>query len=165
MRRGTDTQIGKVLTLLLFALLAVCILLVLLTGTGVYKRLTKRGQEAYERRTVPLYIATKVRQADCTGAVSREEQNGIDVLLLKEQIDGTGYVTRVYCYEGFVRELFSAETVPFDPTVGEKIAEAESVTFSLEDGCLYVTVLQEDGAITEQMLTLRSAEREAGYEK
>ena len=165
MKRETDTQTGKILTLILFALLAVCILLVLLTGTGVYKRLTNRGQEAYERRTVPLYIATKVRQADCEGAVSSEQRNGIDVLLLKEQIEGIGYVTRIYCYEGIVRELFSAETVAFNPAAGEKIAEAEAVTFSLEDGCLYVAVLQADGTTTEQMLTLRSTGREVGYEK
>lgn len=165
MERGTDTRTGKILTLVLFALLAVCTLLVLLTGTGAYKRLTKRGQEAYERRTVPLYIATKVRQADCEGAVSLEEQNGIDVLLLKEQIDGTGYVTRIYCYEGFVRELFSAETVAFDPGAGERIAEAETVTFSMEDGCLYVTVMQTDGTATEQMLTLRCERGEAGHEE
>lgn len=151
-------QTEKLLPLVLFAILAVCAVLVLLTGAGVYKRLTERGQEAFHNRTVPLYIATKVRQADCTGAVSVEHRNGTDILCLKEEIDGKGYVTRIYCCEGVVRELFSAENVTFDPEAGEKITEASEVRFLLEDGSLAVEVTQKDTTVTEQTLTLRSGE-------
>ena len=93
-------QTEKILPLVLFVVLAVCAVLVLLAGAGVYKRLTDRGQGAFQGRTVPLYIATKVRQADCARSVSVEHVNGADVLRLEEQIDGKGYVTRIYCYEG-----------------------------------------------------------------
>ena len=156
MKRETNGQTEKVLTLVLFAVLAVCMILVLLTGAGVYKRLTERGQKSYETRTVPLYLATKVRQADSAGAVVTEREYGLEVLQLKEQIDGISYVTRIYCYEGYVRELFSAETVPFDPTAGEKIAPAAELRFSLTGESLQVTVTLEDGRVSEQMLTLRS---------
>lgn len=156
-------QTEKILPLVLFAILAVCAVLVLLTGAGVYGRLTDRGQAAFQNRTVPLYIATKVRQADCAGTVSVEHVNGTDILRLLEQINGKGYVTRIYCYEGVVRELFSAEDVPFDPVAGEKITEASGVDFSLEEGFLTVGVTREDGTVTAQTLTLRSAVGEVAY--
>ncbi len=165
MKRETSVQTEKALTLILFAVLAVSMILVLLTGAGVYRRLTKRGQESFYKRTVPLYIATKVRQADCTGAVTTEQRDGMDVLLLKEQIDGEEYVTRIYCYEGYVYELFAAEAVNFDPLAGERIAKALQAEFSLENGCLYVTVTGEDGEMTEQRLTLRSMVGEVAYEE
>ena len=165
MKKGNSVQTGKVLTLVLFAVLAVCMILVLLTGVRVYKRLTERGQESYETRTVPLYLATKVRQADCTGGVATERSNGTDVLRLNEWIDGDSYVTRVYCYEGYVREWFAAEEVFFDPSAGERIAPAKEVSFSLEEGCLCITVRQENGTVSEQMLTLRSRGGEAAYEE
>lgn len=158
-------QTEKLLPLVLFAILAGCAVLVLLTGAGVYRRLTERGQETFQNRTVPLYIATKVRQADSAGAVSVEQQNGTDILRLQEEIGGELYVTRIYCYEGIVRELFSAESVAFDPAAGEKITEASEVRFSLEGGCLTVKVTKEDKAVTEQMLTLRSLAEEVAYEK
>lgn len=158
-------QTEKILPLVLFAILAVCGVLVLLTGAEVYGRLTDRGQDAFTNRTVPLYIATKVRQADCAGAVSVEQESGTDILRLSEQIDGKGYVTRIYCYEGVVRELFSAEEVPFVPEAGEMIAEADGVFFSMKDGCLTVKTAQEDGGVTEQILTLRSWSGEVAYEK
>ncbi len=156
-------QTEKILPLVLFAILAICAVLVLLTGAGVYKRLTERGQGAFKNRTVPLYIATKVRQADCAGAISLEHINGTDILRLEEQIDGKDYVTRIYCYEGVVRELFSAEDVPFDPAAGEKITEASEVRFFLEDGDLTVKVTREDKTVTEQTLILRSFPEEVAY--
>ena len=156
-------QTEKILPLVLFAILAVCAVLVLLTGAGVYGRLTDRGQDAFKNRTLPLYIATKVRQADCAGAISLEHVNGTDILRLEEQIDGKGYVTRIYCHEGIVRELFSAEDVLFDPAAGEKITEASGVAFSLEDGGLTVRVTGDEGTVTEQTLTLRSGAGEVAY--
>lgn len=165
MKKGNSTQTGKILTLVLFAVLAVCMILVLMTGAGVYKRLTARGKQSYETRTAPLYIATKVRQADCVGGVTTEHSNGTDILRLNEWIDGSCYVTRIYCYEGYVRELFAAETVPFDPTAGERIAPAQKVSFSLEEGNLSIVVRQVNGTVSEQRLTLRSVIGEATHEK
>ncbi len=166
MRRAEGRfQTEKILALVLFAVFAVCVLYVLLTGAGVYERLTNRGQSAFEKRTVPQYIATKVRQADCAGAVSVARIDGMDVLCLEEQIDGACYVTRLYCYEGYVRELFTAEAVLFDPMAGEKIAPAAQVSFSLEEECLQVTVTQADGTVLQQILALRSVGREAGDEE
>lgn len=158
-------QTEKLLPLVLFAVLAVCTVLVLLAGVGVYKRLTERSREAFHNRTVPLYIATKVRQADCAGAVSVENRNGTDILCLREEINGAAYMTRIYCHEGVVKELFSAEEVSFDPVAGEKITEASDVRFSLENGCLTVRVTEEDKTVTEQILTLRSRVGEVAYEE
>ena len=47
--------------LLLFGLFAFCVLAVLLTGAGAYRRLTARDQAAYEWRSCTQYIATRVR--------------------------------------------------------------------------------------------------------
>lgn len=165
MKKGTNNQTEKVLTLVLFLVLAICMVLVLLTGTKVYKRLTERGKDSYENRTVPLYIATKVRQADCDGGVTTELSKGISVLRLNETIDGVAYITRIYCYDGYVRELFTAEETSFYPEAGERILPAEEVTFTVEGGCLKVTVKQANEITSEQLLTLRSVGREAGNEE
>lgn len=145
------------LVLVLFGIFAICILAVLLTGAGTYKRLVERQQDAYAERTVPQYIATKVRQSDVAGAVTVGNFGGVEALELKETLDGEDYVTRIYCYDGFLRELFSSEAGDFEPEDGERILEAEQVDFILEDNCLWVTVTNTDGEKTELRLTLRSA--------
>lgn len=94
--------------LLLFGVFAVCVLMVLLTGADTYHRLNRRDQSAYDARTAAQYITTKVRQTDWLDCVSVERFGDGDALVLADDIDGERYVTRVYTYDGYLMELFSA---------------------------------------------------------
>lgn len=152
------SHIEGLLVLVLFGVFAICILAVLLTGADAYKRLVQRQQESYAGRTVPQYIATKVRQADAKGAVRLGDFGGVESLELSEYLNGEEYITRIYCYDGSLKELYAAASGEFSPEDGESILEAEQVDFSLENGCLQVTVTTVDGNKTKFRLTLRSAE-------
>ena len=136
----------------------VCLLAVLLTGAGAYKRLLENGEDAFFNRTAPQYIATKVRQADMTGAIRVACFGDVEALELREEIGGTVYVTRIYSYDGYIRELFSDSSVEFFPSDGEKIVETGKVGFTLEGGCLTVTLFDKEGNETKLRLALRSKE-------
>lgn len=141
--------------LLLFGVFAVCVLAVLLTGANAYRRLTDRDQAAYQRRTCVQYLATRVRQADSTGAVKVSSFNGIDALTLAE---GAGeYATRIYCYDGWLMELYSETALDFDPEAGERVLACQSAAFSLEDGLLVITV-DSNGTADTLRLFLHSGE-------
>ena len=149
------THIEGLLVLVLFCVFAICILSVLLTGAETYGRLVDSQHASYEKRTVPQYIATKVRQTDVSQAVSIGDFGGVEALELVE-LPEKEYVTRIYCYDGYLRELFSTVTGSFEPEAGEKILEAQQVDFLLNENCLRVTVTGTDGEKTEVKLTLRS---------
>ena len=51
-------------------ILTACWPSVLLTGAGVYQRLTQRDRQAYDQRTCAQYLAAKVRQAPGPQSVS-----------------------------------------------------------------------------------------------
>ena len=95
-------NISGLLVLLLFAVFAVCIMSVLLTGADAYRRLAHRDQESFGRRTVTQYIATKVRQNDAVGAITVHHfgESGVkadgDTLQMLEQLEGEEYCTRIY---------------------------------------------------------------------
>lgn len=154
--RDNKSYIEGLLVLVLFGIFAICILMVLLTGAGAYRRLVERQQEAYADRTVPQYIATKVRQADEAGAVCIGDFCGVESLELRETYDKDEYITRIYCYDGSLRELFSDVSSDFKPEDGEKILEAEQVDFILEGNCLQISVTIANGEKIESKLTLRS---------
>lgn len=162
--QGKKRNISSLLVLLLFAVFVVCILAVLLTGAQVYQNLARRDQQSYDRRTVAQYIATKVRQTDSEGLVfvapfdedvARAEG---DTLYLTEQLEGEDYYTRLYCHNGYVRELFASCYDEFLPEDGEKIMEAEDIAFVMEDGLLTVQICHKDGTQEELILHLRSGE-------
>ena len=156
------STIEGLLVLVLFGVFAICILAVLLSGAGTYERLAERREEGYAERTVPQYIATKVRQSDKAGAVSVGEFGTVRALELREVLGEEEYITRIYCYDGYLRELFSSASGNFQPEDGERILEAERVDFLLEDARLRITVTGTNGEITELELTLRSTKGGCG---
>lgn len=129
-------QIDGLVALLLFGVFSVCILAVLLTGADAYRRLTDRDQAAFDRRTCLQYIATRVRQADTLDGVTVADFNGVDALVFSE---GNGYVTRIYCHNGAIMELFADETLDLTLEAGEPIMEAQPLEFFMQDGRLVVT--------------------------
>lgn len=161
MRREKDHSLNGLLALLLFGVFAACVLSVLLTGADAYQRLTERDRLSYESRTAAQYIATRVRQADRSAGVTVGTFGTSDALELWETVDGETYLTRVYCYDGWLRELFSDAEGDFSPEDGEKVLEADSLTLTLSPEGLLEVALTEEGSCQQVLLHLRSGGEEA----
>lgn len=143
------TGLGGLLVLAVFAL---CILLVLLTGADLYRGLVESGEESYLRRTALQYLTTRVRQAE---SVEIGSFDGCDALILEEE----GALTRVYCYDGWLRELYTVPEATASAGAGEKLLEAESLTLKREENLLTLTL---DG---ETLYLWLPTGKEAAYEE
>ena len=145
--------------LLLFAVFAASVMAVLLTGAKAYRGVTRRDQEAYNARTAVQYVAQRVRQADSLYGITLEDFEGVECLVLGQ---GEPYITRLYCYEGWLMELYCLAGESFSPEDGERIIEAQELKLSLDQGMLGVQVItaQEEapGSRTSELwLELRSS--------
>ena len=147
---------GGAAALLVLSVFAVGILGTLLGGAGIYRRLTRRDQFAYNSRTLIQYVATRVRQAP--GGVAVADFGGCDALVIPQQVGEETYITRVYCYDGWLMELFSSENGVFDPQDGEKLLPAEGLELDLEAGLLLARVRDHQGAVHELYLHLPELE-------
>ena len=157
MKEQKFQRLTGLMALLVFAVLAFCVMLVLLSGADVYQRLTEEGESQYQRRTAAQYITTRVRQAE---SVRVEDFGGEEALVFPETVNGRVYLTRVYCYDGYLRELFTAESGTFQPQDGEKLMEAADLEASLSGSALSVRITLPDGSCRD--LTLAIREEEAG---
>lgn len=117
------------MALLLFVIFAVCILAVLFTGADNYKKIVDRNRISYDRRIAVSFLTTKVRQGDLPGAIDIRQVQGQDVLILKEEINGASYETWIYCYDGMIRELFTAAGSGLSLEAGTPILKAEELQF------------------------------------
>lgn len=150
----------------LLAVFAVSILLALLAGAGAYRRLVDRDAAAFDGRTAAQYIATRVRQNDGgyewpdETAVTVEDFCGVPCLTLKEWNGGyvSQYVTRLYCYDGSLWELYTAAEVEAGLTDGERVMELDGLELSLEDGLLNAALTLKNGETETVILSLRSGE-------
>lgn len=154
-RRRQNHQIDGLITLVLFGVFAACVLSVLLTGAKVYRDLTAEDREAYDRRVCAQYVTTKVRQIPSGDTIEVSEHDGTDVLSFGEEIEGEDYITRIYCYDGWIRELFTFRDAEFFPEDGEAVVQAQAMELGLDDDLLTVELTDSDGAEIHLALTLR----------
>ena len=144
--------------LMMLSLFSIAILFALLSGAGVYSRLTKQTQVHYDSRTTIQYIATKIRQASSSDAVNVSSFHGKDALCITQSIDNTDYITRIYCYDGYLMELFTIDADGFSPEDGEKILPAEDLRITCQDSLVVITLTNADGSARQLKLTLRNGE-------
>ena len=115
------SHVPGILVLLVFVTFTVSVLLVLLSGADTVQKLTHRDQSTYQQRTTVQYLATRIHQSDLIGAVSVDNSGEISTLVLKEEIDGQIYETRIYCYNGYLREMFCLAGLGLSAEFGEEI--------------------------------------------
>lgn len=154
-KSGGQEHITSLAALLLMAVFAVSILLTLLEGASVYRRLTGRDRESWKDRSACLYLSTRLRQEDRPGAVSVEDFQGRPALTLGA---GEEYVTRLYCYDGSLWELYSPAELELEPEDGERLLELEAMEPSLSGGLLRLDLTGADGKTRQLTLALRGGE-------
>ena len=158
MKRSSKQHMDGLLAVLLLAVFAACLVLVLLTGAQVYQRLSQRDDAAYTWRTAGQYVSAKVRQEDRIDAVSVEEFDGRAALVLQENIDDEVYFTRIYCCDGYLRELFSPSDVELAAEDGEKVLPMHDFSVMLDEDMLTFVLEDEAGRKQTILLALRSGE-------
>lgn len=157
-------SIYSVAPLLLFMIFTTCIVTVLLIGAHAYQSFTKRDQSAFERRTIVQYLTTRIRLNDVTEGVLVGTFAGKDTLFLCETLNDKTYYTRIYCHDGYLRELFSEANMVFNPEAGEKILELKDLQFCLTEKLLTITIIYPDASSDTVLLHMRS-EKEGSYDK
>ena len=161
MKQTKKFKLTGVLVLLVFAVFLVCVLMVLLTGADIVQKLTRRDRESYLHRTAVQYVAMRVRQADQSGMVEVRREDGQDVLILGEIIDGRQYETRVYYHDGFLREMFCEAGAKIPPEFGEEILAMDGFSAQKQDSALTLQIRMEDGSGEDMILCLRSGGEDA----
>lgn len=167
MKRTTPKHhMDGVFVLLCFCVFAACVLMVLLTGAKSYRGLVRRDDASYAKTIPARYVAARVRHADDADSVfvgnfsgEKTDETG-STLFLAETEDGQTYYTRIYCYKGYVRELYAAASGSFHPGDGDTVLKAKKLRFQLEPDTGLLTVFSTDrsGRTAQLTLSLRSQE-------
>ena len=151
MMKSNSRKIENLVSPLLFAVFAFCILFVLLTGAKTDRTVTERDNTSFDSRTAVQYISTRIRSGDAAGTLTVGQLDGCSALILTENIEDETYQTFVYAYEGYLCELFTAEGSGLGAADGEPLFPLESLAFSEKSGVIMAVL--PDSTLT---FTLRS---------
>lgn len=162
-------NMDSVFVLLLFAVFAGCILLVLLFGASSYESLVRRDNQAYNSRTAMSYIAAKFRHSDeensiYVGSFADRMDVGKDeitTLYLKFPTDEGTYFTKIYYYDGYIREVLCADNSNLSPEDGNEILKAKGISFLQDGNLVKVRIQNSDNSVNYLSLYARSKQEVA----
>lgn len=154
----SERSVSTVAAVLLLAVFAAGVLGVLLGGAKSYRRLTQRDAAAYDSRTCTQYLVTKLRQSPESGSVQIVSFGDGSALLIPHTVDGEDYMTRIYCHDGWLMELYSIADGEFSPEDGEKILPASDLTITLQQDLLVIGITDGNKQALQMKVSLRGGE-------
>jgi len=158
MRRHTGA--GTIASLLLACVFAVTLLMAMVTGAGVYRRVAEQAERGNERRLGLTYMTSKILGSDETGRVECGSFGGSGAVYLYEDLDGLTYETILYVYDGWLMELFCEKDWELEPGDGEQIVQAQRLDVEREGNLLRLGYTGGSGQYSSTLLALRSAGEE-----
>ena len=154
--------ISGVFVFLLLGIFAIFSTIMVVMGAKAYRGMVEKADVHNSIRVASSYIRTMLRSNDETGVLRVEDVNGIQTITMENDY-GDIYVTRIYLYDGKLREWFALAEIPFEPANGETVCSLDKMQAELKDGLLHV-VVSEHGTEMEIDYAPRTAEPAGGEE-
>ena len=130
MTRSKLTSVSAAAVLLLYLLFIGSVTSSLFLGTKAQSNLHVLSESSFENRTVPAFIAEKLREHDGGGAVYTGDFGGSSTLIFESSLKGVIYTDVIYGYDGHLYELFCEKDAPFSREDGVPLSTLGDVAFS-----------------------------------
>lgn len=150
--RSVQTMACALVLLLYLAVSAVA----LLGGVRTWQRTERQMESHFSVQTPLAYLAGKARQSERFYA--QPFADGTEALALISKWDGQTYITRLYCYDGALYELFTPEQVVLTPADGVRLMEGGELAFDEAEHALRVTYTAADGGSQTLLLAHKRGE-------
>ena len=157
--RYRDDQISGFFVFLILSVFVAFSMFVMLLGAGAYHSARMRARETGDYRILTGCIRTLIRTGDGFAGISVRREADVPVLVLDEPYGDMHYLTRVYVWDGWLRESFTDGEMPFDPGSGEKLCPALGFEADLENGLLDVRLMDAQGTWNEVSMVIYANRR------
>lgn len=114
----------------LFCIFALSAVFLITIGANIYGKTVSHMESNFNGRTSFAYVTEKIRQADKSGAVSVGDLEGHPALLITDKQGDTEYITYIYEYEGYLKELLVRKDTPLGPFAGQDIMAVTEFTLN-----------------------------------
>lgn len=154
---STNHKIDTVFVAALFVLFAMTSCLLVLIGARQYRATAQDMNENYEVRTASSYLTEKIRQNDNSTGIAIVDFAGEKALALTDATNDR-YTTYIYCYDGYLRELFVGEDAVYTLDSGQEIIACNAFEPELlHAGLIHVSLTDTCGNPHKIYLNIHSA--------
>ena len=157
MRGMLGRRILLLLFLMPFSLFIGTTTYVTIQGVHVYHSIVNGINERMGIETPLAYINTKIKQIDNSQGVKITHKEGIQVLVLTQEIEGDTYETWIYAYQGHLYEMLMMKGMDFELSEGIPVLEIESLRMAfLNPHTLEIAIVIHRGNTYTRIIGIRS---------
>ncbi|MDE5910575.1 MAG: DUF4860 domain-containing protein [Lachnospiraceae bacterium] len=113
--------IDTLFVIALFCLFALSAIFLITIGANIYGRTINNMENNFNSRTALAYITEKVRQSDSEDSISTGTFQECPALIITSRIEDTEYLTYLYEYNGYIKEIMVRKGMTLDPAIGQDI--------------------------------------------
>ncbi|MBQ8613395.1 MAG: DUF4860 domain-containing protein [Ruminiclostridium sp.] len=143
--RGTSRVLSTAASLILFLIFAVCMLVIIGAGAGIYSRINSGYEATYGSSAAIKYVSNKIRASDSCEII----ENGSGIALTNGNV-----LCVIYSGSEGIYEKNSSSEHPASADGGELVLKADSMNVTEEGGLYEITVTC--GGNTASVLVRRS---------
>lgn len=157
MRR--KNRIVDVFPILLFLIFTLSALGIVTFSVQIYRSIVERAEGRFDTETAAAYVSEKFRNHDARGSIKVSDFMGNDAIAIEETIKEVPYITYIYVYDGYLRELFveTAELGACTAEDGSGILPMQSLEVeSVSDRLVRLKFTDTDGKNEDTYLSIKS---------
>lgn len=129
-------KIDMVFVMALLILFAATTFALVLIGAKHYRQVTNNMTTNHDNRTAASYLTEKIRQNDCEEAIALCTIQDTPALSFLTTEADVSYITYIYFYDGYLRELVVTESSVFSLSSGQPIVALGDIHFSMQNANL-----------------------------
>ena len=152
-------RIIDIFPMLLFLIFTLSALGIVTFSVQIYRNIVERAEGRFDTETAAAYVSEKFRNHDQDGSITLSDFMGNEAVTIDETIKGVPYVTYIYVYDGYLRELFTEREKLGEYTAadGNEILPMASLdTERVSDRLVRLEFTDEEGRKEETYLSLKS---------
>ncbi len=165
MGNKSSSKINDIFPILLFLVFTLAALGVVLSSVKIYQQILRHSEKSYDTETAVSYLTEKFRSHDENGGITVGTFKGHDAVILRNVAKDVPYVTCIYAYDGYLRELYTEESALDGCSEADGTAILEMQGFSpalMSDGLIHLKFTDVSGSEMDTCLSVRSRAGQAG---
>lgn len=153
-------RITDIFPILLFLVFTLSALGIVTFSVQIYRGIVERAEGRYNTETAAAYLSEKFRNHDISGSIGVSSFSGCKAITIEETIKEEPYITYIYVYDGYLRELFTktSEAGSCSASSGNEILPMQTMDIkNISDNLLKVDLVDPEGKEEVTFLSIKSA--------
>ena len=110
MENRSGFRINDIFPILLFLAFTLAALGTVMVSVQIYQKILRQSDGSYDMETAVAYVTEKFRGHDENGSIEASSFMGHDAIMMTNKVLDETYVTYIYACDGYLRELYVAES-------------------------------------------------------